>query len=985
MKRIFWVFIFVVYWTGRIAAQLQTYNHPELEWRTIETDHFFVHFHQGAERTASLVAKIGEEIYEPVTSLYGYEPDGKIHFIVRDHDDNSNGAAFYYDNKVEIWAPAGDFALRGTHNWLRDVVTHEFSHMISLGAARKMPRRIPAVYFQWFDYERERRPDVLHGYPQTLVSFPLAGTVIPNWFAEGVSQFQRAGLDYDMWDTHRDMVLRTAVLGNGLLSLTEMGIFGKNSLGNERVYNQGYGLTLYIVHRYGEEALADLIRAMKKPWRLGFSGAVEKVLRMSEKALYDEWIAWLKEGYGAENRSVRRLFVEGRIVEGRGIGNFHPVFSPDGMRMAYISNRNKDYLSQLDLWIMDIRSAESRKIKSGVTSSVSWSPDGRKLVYAKRTARTRQGSHYYDLYTYDLEKKEEKRITRALRVREPDWSPDGRMFVCVVEEDGTSNVAVVDADGGGFRKVTSFLNGEQVFTPRWMGGSGRIVFAVSETGNGRDIALIDSNGSDLRYLIRTEYDERDPFPSGDGRTIFYSSDRTGIFNVYRMDGDSGAETQVTDVLGGAFMPAVDGEGRLAYAAFTPDGYAIAVVDSQKIIDPSKMAYVSPYDSIREKMRSSRLDIAQFDDRDAPEYPSRPYKPIYSKVSFLPRVMVDYPRKVKVGTYFYGSDFLDKISLLGGVAVNGLLDTDVFGIFEYKRFYPTLFLEAYQQMRHTSDEDMKVRFNLMEVDAGADWRLGDRDLLRTAFVYSRYDARMTFEEQGQIIKFPYTYHMGSALQLRWTHTSVPPSVLSGIAPTSGRTITLQIDRCWQRFLNGFVVHPQYGTIIEQFDHFDYEQILLDWREYRPSFLKNHSLVFRLRAGLIDQPVHSFYHFFAGGLDGLKGYPYYSIEGRKLLHLGLAYRFPVFRKMGLRFLFLNFDKLFLSLYGDAGNAWGGTEASDARWKKVIGIQLRLSVFSFYSYPLSVFVDAAYGLDGFEHRNQTYGEEWRFYFGILFDFLD
>ena len=105
--------------SGASVAQLQTYNHAELKWRTIETEHFYIHFHEGTERTAGVVAKIVEDIYEPITSLYQYEPDGKIHFIIRDHDDESNGAAFYYDNKVEIWAPALDFLLRGSHNWLR--------------------------------------------------------------------------------------------------------------------------------------------------------------------------------------------------------------------------------------------------------------------------------------------------------------------------------------------------------------------------------------------------------------------------------------------------------------------------------------------------------------------------------------------------------------------------------------------------------------------------------------------------------------------------------------------------------------------------------------------------------------------------------------------------------------------------------------------------------------------------------------------------
>jgi hypothetical protein len=37
------------------------------------------------------------------------------------------------------------------------------------------------------------------------------------------------------------------------------------------------------------------------------------------------------------------------------------------------------------------------------------------------------------------------------------------------------------------------------------------------------------------------------------------------------------------------------------------------------------------------------------------------------------------------------------------------------------------------------------------------------------------------------------------------------------------------------------------------------------------------------------------------------------------------------------------------------------------------------------MSLFVDASYGLDRFVNRDIVYGEEWRFYFGLLFDFLD
>ncbi|MCK9409263.1 MAG: hypothetical protein M0R68_09015, partial [Bacteroidetes bacterium] len=115
-----------------IAQEEQHYNHGELNWKTIETQHFFIHFHNGAERTANVIAKVAEDIYGPVTSLYQHEPDHKVSFIIKDYDDYSNGAAYFYDNKIEIWAPSLDFPFRGAHNWLRNVITHEFTHIIQI-------------------------------------------------------------------------------------------------------------------------------------------------------------------------------------------------------------------------------------------------------------------------------------------------------------------------------------------------------------------------------------------------------------------------------------------------------------------------------------------------------------------------------------------------------------------------------------------------------------------------------------------------------------------------------------------------------------------------------------------------------------------------------------------------------------------------------------------------------------------------------------
>ncbi len=52
----------------------------------------------------------------------------------------------------------------------------------------------------------------LYGFPNVLASYPLPVLNNPAWLAEGTAQFQREWMDYDRWDSHRDMLLRTQVL-----------------------------------------------------------------------------------------------------------------------------------------------------------------------------------------------------------------------------------------------------------------------------------------------------------------------------------------------------------------------------------------------------------------------------------------------------------------------------------------------------------------------------------------------------------------------------------------------------------------------------------------------------------------------------------------------------------------------------------------------------------------------------------------------------
>lgn len=1023
VKNIIGFFIIILVWGTNLLAQPVEYNHPELDWLTIETDHFRVHYHKGAERTAALVAKIAEEIYWPITSLYLYEPDGKIHFIIRDHDDYSNGATYYYDNKIEIWSTPMDFILRGSHNWLRNVVTHEFTHMISLGAARKITRAIPAFYFQYMGYEPEKNPYVLYGFPNRIVSYPLAMTIIPNWLAEGTAQYQLAKLNYDNWDSHRDMILRTSVLEGELLNHKEIGVFGKNSLDNEKVYNHGFALVRYIADNYGVESLRRFFREMQSPLNFTINGALKKVIGKSERQLYKEWKSFLEEMYAYRVGTIKNNLRTGRIVEKKGFANLFPIWSPDGNKYAFISNRGHDYLSQSSLYVHNTIAGITEKIKGGVSSSISWSPDGKKLVYARKSKPNKNGSHFYDIYMYDLKTKKERPMTRNFRAQNPDWSPDGKKILFVTTKDGTQNIAIFDLKSKKLNYLTRFKEGQQIFTPRWSPNGQVIVFSFTK-GEGRQLGIITADGKTLKVLAADGNDARDPVFTSNGKEVYFSWDRNGIFNIYSINiSDKNKKSQLTNVIGGAFMPSVNKEGQLLYCDFNSQGYRIALMEKPIPVEEQKSEYLAyTYQNIQLASGDDK-DIAlinrgisdqtvHYNDTDIPKLSTKPYSLTYGNLAFLPRVMIDYGT-TKLGTYLYSSDILNKYDIFAGFAINRDWDYDIFGLINYRQFRPTIFLEVYNRVLHHSELDyefypfgadpvsnppdttlINFKYNLTEVDLGLEFKINDEHSFRPLFIFSRYRGKYhpnyKYPNGQEYPATAYTYYIGRSLQFAWNYRNVLPSATSEINPAFGRVISLKYSQEFNKFISDFKL-TNYGTWTEVFDDYNYGKLELEWKEYIGLLQKGRqALNFHLQAGWIDRPVHEFFNFYAGGLIGLRGYPFYSIEGRKMVIARATYRFPIFNNMNLRLFHMYFDKLYLGMFYDYGNAFDKDALEFSKFKTNAGVELRMDLFSFYNFPTKIFFNAAYGFDEFikietDNTPLTYGKEWRYYLGVSFGYFD
>ncbi|HEX9614573.1 MAG TPA: biopolymer transporter Tol, partial [Bacteroidota bacterium] len=781
-------------------------------------------------------------------------------------------------------------------------------------------------------------------------------------------------------------------------------------------YNAGFSIVQYIAERFGPESLERISRALGSLPRVTIDAAIEEALGITGEQLFSDWKSSKEASYSRLAETLRPGLVEGELIEREGFGNFYPAFSPDGKSIAYVSNKGEDYFGRSSVYFYDRQTKESRKVVDGVRSTISFTPDGKSIVYAKITADNPHWSRFSDLYRYDLETEEETRLTHGLRAFSPRISPDGSRIAFAFGSDGTLNVGTCALHGSDIRSVTSVPLGHQAYTPAWSPDGSTIAFGYS-TGHGQSIALVSADSGEIRIAADHRGDSRNPWFSADGRTIFYSSDRTGIFNVYALERETGRTRQVTNVLGGAFLPTTDEQGDLVFASYTSTGYKISILPaSHKPLYKELVASTDLEGSDQASAADSRLEVApERQDTSA----ARTYRNTFTSLSVIPFLRVDNynPRNkgidiVKPGLYGISTDVLDKLTLFGGAALNRKFERDLFLIFEFRDklplisllgMEPVLSLELYSVSRKTTSSftlapsttliTPEITYNLFELDVSLRQPvLNEKTELRLWYTLGRYGADIgSFENPNQpgslIPAFRNVYFVGNSFSAQLKMDFIVPDVDRDINPVGG---SLLFRYAYEA--NDFNPEGEYkiesGVAVPQYQKFFFHRAEMVWNEHLALPWDRHTLSLSLRgAGILGKTVDSFFDFYAGGVLGMKGYPFYALGGNTNATANVTYRFPISRTLNFRILQFYFTKLFASAFYDFGNAWSGSMPEWRDWKSDAGFELRLESFSFYAYPTRFFFSGAYGFNEFEKTfsgvKVGYGKEWRFYFGVLFGF--
>jgi Tol biopolymer transport system component/predicted Ser/Thr protein kinase len=176
---------------------------------------------------------------------------------------------------------------------------------------------------------------------------------------------------------------------------------------------------------------------------------------------------------------------------------------------------------------------------------------GHRLAYV-------QGGRDADIWKWEAGAAAKNFISSTLIDNNAQFSPDGKRIAFSSSRSGVMEIWVCGSDGSNPVQLTNGL-GRHQGTPRWSPESRWIAFDSQDEDGHWDVYVIDAAGGQSRRITPYPSDEFIPNFSRDGKWIYFSSNRGGKFEIWRIPTAGGESVQVTDRGGNVAFESGDGK------------------------------------------------------------------------------------------------------------------------------------------------------------------------------------------------------------------------------------------------------------------------------------------------------------------------------------------------------------------------------------------------------------------------------------------
>jgi Tol biopolymer transport system component len=939
---------FLLILIGLLLSNSSFASDPSLSWKTIQTAHFDIHYHQGLDSLAFEVADKAEIALERVSQVLSHQTNSKIQLVISDIYDSANGSAQVLPYSiVNVYAyPPGDLStLNAFSDHIWSLLVHELTHIVHMDTVSGLPRII-----NWI-------------FGATL--YPNGAQ--PNWLVEGFAINNESSISSlgRIQSSLTKMIVRTAALADKFPGFDQIS-------GNMHSWPQGnfayvYGgfFVDFLVRNNGSNTLSKLsheIGSRLNPWALNQIARQE--LGSDYLSLYEEWKTQVEQD---SKRTLADLEKEGlsaffQITE-RGQNQRRPRIDPRGKNILYYSSPVNGWPS-LRLVNVDSHKDISLLEVNG-EGGAAFLPSGQQIIFSQPEIYD-QFYVYQDLYLFDIRTKTTKRLTFGERAHSPDVALDGQSVVYVKSVAGRSQLHKMSLLAADHlqqpQQLTNFKNKAQVYSPRFSPDSKQIVFSAQQPKSGRNIILLNLETDSIQQLTDSPAMDLNPVFSKDGKSIYFSSDRTGIYNLYQLFLKDNSIKRITNLATGAFYPepSPDGFG-LAFMVYGPTGYDIAWLDL-------------PAKTINSKYSKTPDPTPDNPDQQSsyPELATSNYNPL---ATLWPRAWIPVWGQdlwgSTYGAFFSGRDVLSKLGYSTELTYgpeNNQFYIDL-GIWTHV-IYPIL---SFYLGRHV------YRYN-REAAANNFWYPIDKEKITLYF-----DASFPFSSIRQNHSISISYELG--LYDSWTQLPRGPRYATPLFPDDSPLTWLSLGwyySCVERYIYSISAEKGFtSSIYLRLSHpltgsgFKLLQSRASFRIYFPIVPKlQHVLALGLRGGIttgdarrksafvigglpLRDPIQDAYFGYRFGGLYLRGYPLAAFSGSAFFIGSAEYRFPVANiEGGIFSLPIFFKRLHASLFVDTGGTSDGELTADL-FNVGLGGELRLDMLIAYHLAMTLRLGYARGL--------------------------